>query len=134
MSPSDASVDLSGLSGFRITQCLVDSAFSLAMSHERKLALLRIESPFRLRLGQEWVFDPADQRSTLGPALGLFGMVILSAKVIRSGELELVLPGDGWLLAYAGRDYEAWTLSLPDKTLIVSGVDGKISVFRDTPP
>ena len=126
-------VDLSVLSGLEVSQCIVDVGFSLRMARATESALLRIEGSFRLRLDKEWVLDPETEPSSLAPALGLLGRTIDSAGVRASGELELSFSGDAWLLVNAGREYEAWTLSLPDNTLIVSGTDGEVSVFGANP-
>jgi hypothetical protein len=109
---------------------MVDSGLSLLLSRGPQSALLRIEGRFRVRLDGEWELDPEGDRSLLGPSLRLFGRAIESAKLLPSGELELALSGDAWLLLYGGREYEAWTLNLPDNILVVSGVDGEVSVFQ----
>jgi len=122
---------ISDLVGFQVAQCVVDSGVSLVLSRGKQSAPLRIEGLFRLRLDGEWELDPSGDRSLLGPSLKLFGRAIESAKLLASGELEIVLTGDAWLLLYRGRDYEAWTLNLPGNVLVVSGTDGEISVFRE---
>ena len=110
---------------------MVDSGFSLTLTRGQQSALLRIEGLFRLRLDGEWELDPSGDRSLLGPSLKLFGRAIESAKLLPSGELEIVFAGDAWLLVYRGREYEAWTLNLPNNILVVSGIDGEVSVFRE---
>jgi hypothetical protein len=131
---SAAATEISGLAGFEIAQCIVDSGFSLALRRAQQYSTLRIESLFRLKLDGEWELDPGGDRALLCPALNLIGRVIESAKLVKSGELDLALSGDAWLLAYSGRQLEAWTLSLPDNTLIVSGIEGEVSVFRERTP
>ena len=125
--------EISHLEGFQVAQCLVDAGLSLALSRGQQSALLRIEGMFRLRLDGEWELDPSGDRSSLGPCLKLFGRAIESAKLLPYGELELALTDDAWLLLYRGREYEAWTLNLPDNILVVSGPNGQVSVFRDRP-
>ena len=115
MSTRAAVPEISNLLGFEVTQCLVDRALSLRFSRGQQSALLRIERSFRL----------------LGPSLRLFGRVVESAQLLVTGELELVLSSGAGLLVYRGRNYEAWTLKLPDDILVVSGIDGEISVFRN---
>src|SRR5467141_1247153 len=131
MSVSEAVLGgVAGLAGYQVNQCIVDHALSLALRRGEQTALLRIEGSFLLRLDEEWDLDPSIGQTALCPALGLFGRKIESAMLNRTGELELSLSGDGWLRIERGREYEAWTLSLSDNTLIVSGVDGEVSVFR----
>jgi hypothetical protein len=122
---------VTGLAGYLVNQCIVDYALSLALSRGERTALLRIEGAFFLRLDREWELDASTGPSALCPSLGLFGRTIESAKLVRTGELELAFSGGGWIRVAKGREYEAWSLSMSDKTLIVSGVDGKVSVFRE---
>ena len=131
MSTHAAVPEISNLLGFEVTQCLVDRALSLRFSRGQQSALLRIERSFRLTLDGEWELDPESDRASLGPSLRLFGRVVESAQLLVTGELELVLSGGAGLLVYRGRNYEAWTLRLPDDILVVSGIDGEISVFRN---
>ena len=130
MNVSASVPEISDLVGFQVAQCLVDSGLSLLFSRGPHSALLRIEGLFRLRLDGEWELDPEGDRSLLGPSLRLLGRAIESAKLIASGELELAFSGDAALLLYRGVEYEAWTLNLPDDILVVSGVDGEVTVFR----
>lgn len=122
---------MASLAGYQVSQCIVDHALSLALRQGEQSALLRIEGSFRLGLNEEWEIDASSQRSALGPSLGLFGRTIESANVMPTGELELVMTDGAWLRVHKGREYEAWSLSLPNKTLIVSGIDGEVSVFRE---
>jgi len=131
MSDSVTAAAVLKLAGFEVTQCMVDRALSLALRRGDQSAVLRIEGSFRLKLGQEWELDASGDRLSLCPSLQLFGRVIESANLLGTGELEVVLSGDARLLLYSGREYEAWTLSLPNNTLIVSGAEGGVSVFRD---
>jgi len=124
-----ATSKVSDLAGFVVTQCLFDYGLSLVLSRGPQSALLRIEGLFKLKLDGDWEIDPSGDRSSLCPSLKLFKRTIESAALLGTRELELVFSGDARLSVYGGREYEAWTLNLPDGTLVVSGTDGEVSVF-----
>jgi hypothetical protein len=134
MSASEEALkQVAGLAGYRVNQCIVDHALSLALRRGEQSALLRIEASFLLRLEREWEVDASTGPSAFCPGLGLFGRTIESATLARTGQLELAVSGGGFLRVDGGREYEAWSLSMPDRTLVVSGVDGEVSVFRPEP-
>jgi hypothetical protein len=111
------------LSGFQITQCLVDFAFSIQLHAGGKgtaeSVFLQIEAPFICEIdGKTLNLDSEKRREELGPALGLFLRVASDAQISGGGDLRFSFEDGARLIVAPGKKYEAWNLSGPFGILI----------------
>jgi Family of unknown function (DUF6188) len=111
------------LSEYRVTQCLVDFAFSIVLhAHAIGFAesvLLRIEEPFICEInGERFSLDAEKYREELGPALGLFQRVASVAQISERGDLRLSFVDGAHLIVAPDPKYEAWNLSGPFGQLV----------------
>ena len=119
------------LKGHKVMQCVVDFAFTLELERLGQRVTVRVEGPFTLsRGGQTHELDAEQRPRELGPALDLTRTSVRAAGVEKSGELELTFD-DGTILRVASDpEYEAWTLTVTDGPIIVSGPGGELTFFR----
>jgi hypothetical protein len=119
------------LKGHKVMQCVVDFAFTLELERLGQRVTVRVEGPFTLsRGGQTRELDAELRPRELGPALDLTRTSVRAADVQKSGDLELTFD-DGTILRVASDPkYEAWTLTVTDGPIIVSGPGGKLTFFR----
>lgn len=66
----------------------------------------------------------------LGPALGLFGAVVRSAKAFDGGKLEIVFNDDQRLDVESDPDYEAWEIVAPGGMRAICAPGGEVAVWQ----
>jgi hypothetical protein len=124
------------LAGFTVNICAVDMAFTLhfirppnTVPHQEH-AHLRIEGLFELAIeGATSVLTPGPDPVALAPALGLLFRTVESAAVDPAGVLEMTFSGPASLRLPPDPNYEAWTLNVLGKVLVVCGPEGLLSIF-----
>jgi hypothetical protein len=118
------------LNGHKVTQCLVDFAITLELERRGQRITVRVEGPFTLSAAGETHELSAEARPReLGPALELSRRSIRAAVVHKTGDLELTFDDDSVLRVPSDPQYEAWTLTVTDGPIIVSGPGGKLTFF-----
>ena len=109
------------LDGREVTQCRVDSDFSLVSCEPtRDDVVIRVAS-FRLagRSGDETLIDAEGPRDRLAPALTLYRDRIGHAKAWKDGRLEITFSSGRTLTASPDPDYESWEVSGPGSIMLV---------------
>jgi hypothetical protein len=123
------------LEGYKVTQCVVDLAFTLELQMEKRRAALRIEGPFEFsRHGKTFHLDPEKDPAGLGPALQLSRGGVVKSVIGDNGLLELTFEDGGIVRVASDPEYEAWTLTFGGGPLVVSGPGGSLSLFRRSRP
>jgi len=119
------------LKDHKVMQCVVDFAFTLELERLGQRVTVRVEGPFTLsRGGQTHELDPELRPRELGPALDLTRTSVRAADVQKTGELELTFHDGAVLRVASDPKYEAWTLTVTNGPIIVSGPGGKLTFFR----
>ena len=123
------------LGGYKVMQCVVDYAFTLELNKERQRVTIRVESPFSLTHGDAVdEFDAEANPTGLGPALGLSRTTVSTAVVHKTGDLELGFEDGSVIRVPSDAEYEAWTLTVTDGPIVVSGPGGKLTFFGSPKP
>ena len=118
------------LSGHTVIQCVVDLAFTLELQGRRQRTTVRIEGPFTLSAADKtYELDAEARPRDLGPALELTRRSIRGAVVHKTGNLELTFDDGAVLRAPSHHQYEAWTLTVTNGPIIVSGPGGRLTFF-----
>lgn len=118
------------IGGFKVVQCVVDMAFTLHLSKEKQRVMVQVTGPFALARHEELLELDAEVDPTgLGPALALSRTSVETAVIDESGELELTFADGAFLRVPPHPEYEAWTLTLTDGPIVVSGPGGKLTFF-----
>jgi uncharacterized protein DUF6188 len=119
------------LKDHKVMQCVVDFAFTLELERLGQRVTVRLEGPFTLsRDGQTHEMDAELRPRELGPALDLTRTSVRAADVQKTGELELTFDDGAVLWVGSDPNFEAWTLTVTDGPIIVSGPGGKLTFFR----
>lgn len=113
-----------------VARCIVDHAFALEFHEADEKAVVRIEG----------VFSVLDQRGShqltpaapteLGPAVGLFGQVVRSARASAAGRLEIVFEDGRILSVEPDARYEAWEIAGPSGMHAVCTPGGAVAVWQ----
>jgi hypothetical protein len=95
-------------------------------------AEVAIESPFVMQVGDlELTLDP-EERSALGPFLGLYPNSLVEASVDAQATLRLSFGRGAVVTVRSDPHYEAWQLSGPGNSLVVCmpGNSGQVAVWE----
>ncbi|WP_203690817.1 DUF6188 family protein [Catellatospora coxensis] len=120
--------------GLRVTQILVDHAFSLRLDDAGQV---RIEGKATLGWAAAGVrpetitLDP--QRQDVAAGLAVFNTDVLSAVAFKSGVLRIVFSSGRLLRVPPDSDYEAWTAGGPGGMSVVSLPGGELAVWLPRP-
>jgi hypothetical protein len=118
------------LKGSKVMQCVVDFAFTLELKKDEQRVTIRVEGPFELTRGDRTYELYAEGRPTeLGPAMELSRTSVQTAVVRKTGDLEMTFDDGTVLRVPSDPTYEAWTLTVTDGPIMVSGPEGKVTVF-----
>lgn len=113
-----------------VGRCIVDQAFALEFHEADEKAVVRIEGAFSvLDQGRSHQLTPAAPME-LGPAVGLFGQVVRSARASAAGRLEIAFEDGRILSVEPDARYEAWEISGPSGMRAVCTPGGAISVWQ----
>lgn len=120
----------SQLVGYMVSRCIVDFAFTLDFMRDRRLASLRIETPFECNFnGLVLHCDPGHSPEALGPVLRLFRHTVDAVWIADDDALHIEFDGQLSLAVPHDPDFESWTLNGPAGELIVAGPGSRLSVF-----
>jgi len=123
------------LGGYKVMQCVVDYAFTLELNKERQRVTIRVSGPFSLNRGDAIEeFDAETNPTGLGPALELSRTSVRTAVVHKTGNLELAFDDGSVMRVPSDPEYEAWTLTVTDGPIVVSGPEGKLTFFGSPRP
>src|SRR5262249_21951683 len=96
------------IEGLTIDRCIVDHALSFDFLIEAGPMTLQIECPFRLMENERvHLLDPSSPRE-LGPAIGLFGAIVRSARSSEEGQLSVLFDDGREINVDPDPHYEAW--------------------------
>ena len=118
------------LGGYKVMQCVVDFAFTLELNKDKQRVTIRVTGPFVLsRLGETLELDAEADPAGLGPALELSRTSLRAAVIRKTGELQLTFDDGAIVRVPSHPEYEAWTLTVTDGPIVVSGPGGKLTFF-----
>lgn len=118
------------LAQYKVVQCIVDFAFVMELEKDNERVTIRLEGPFTLRRADKTdELDPEHRPGELGPAIELLRKSVREAIVQKAGELDMMFDDGTALRAPSDLKYEAWTLTVTDGPVIVSGPGGKVTLF-----
>src|SRR5215208_2486541 len=121
------------LSGWAVTRCAIDYAFTLDVSKGREVVSVSIGGRFVLSAGEkEQVLDPErGEPVSLGPALRILHLTVDSALAYKDGTLELRFSDGTRITAPPEPEHEAWEAAGGEGgLLIVSLPGGGVSVWK----
>jgi hypothetical protein len=114
-----------------VARCWVDEAFGLEFGLNIRTFRLSIEGRFSVLLSGKRVECSAEQRESLGPALGLYGRTVDLCEAEKSGGLNLVFAGGATVRVDPDTEYEAWELAgVPKGVRVVCGPEGVLSIWQ----
>jgi hypothetical protein len=104
-----------------VTQCRLDSEFSLVFSEPERADVVVRFGAFQLRepIGTEHSLDPQQAGDDLGPALALLRQTVSRAVAWRDGRLQIDFTSGASLEVRPDPDYEAWEVSGPGAICLV---------------
>ena len=118
------------LADHKVMQCVVDFAFTLTLKKGEQGVTIRVEGPFSMtRGGRTYELYAEGRPGELGPAVELSRTSVRAAVVYKTGELKMTFDDGTVVRVPSDPEYEAWTLTVTDGPLIVSGPGGKLTVF-----
>ncbi|MBV8527085.1 MAG: hypothetical protein JOZ75_02085 [Candidatus Dormibacteraeota bacterium] len=114
----------------------MDLAFTLELERETSRATLRIEGRFTLRMpaGREVQLDPENDAAGLGPALALCRATLETSDAHPDGSLALLFANGASVMVPPDPEFEAWTLTISDGSMMVSGPGGRLTSFGGAQP
>ena len=113
-----------------VGRCSVDHAFALEFYDLNETAAVRIEGAFSVfDRGHSHQLPPAAPWE-LGPAMGLVGHVVTSARVSGTGRLEIAFDDGRMLFVDPDALYEAWEIVGPRGMHVVCAPGGAVSVWQ----
>lgn len=124
---------LIGVSGWQITQCIVDYAFTILCHDPTSSVSFRISTPFSVSTydGESSTIDlEADGPAAVVPALRMLHQDVEEARAFKDGTLIIRTANGIMLTAPPDAQYEAWTIvSAHQEILIVSSPGGGLAVW-----
>jgi len=120
------------LTGWCVTQCCVDHAFTIRLRRQQGEFSIRIEADFAFvpSRGAEIVHIRPGIIRELAPALEVFGSSIDRAVVYKDGKMCIDFSNGMSISAEPDEEYEAWNVSGPRGFLIVALPGGGIMMWR----
>jgi len=108
------------LESFVVSRCYLDYAFGIQFFRDEFNIDIRIEGVFVFNDGSIKMHCDPSIKSTVGPALEVFGLAVQNISAFKTGCLEISFENQKRIFIPSDKNYESWQISSSNGLLIVS--------------